>query len=40
MSGADRVEFYTGPFAEAFDHSPQIGKNVLKPSMFRPLLKF
>ncbi|AKH77703.1 pyridoxine 5'-phosphate synthase [Leptospira interrogans] len=26
LSGADRVEFYTGPFAEAFDHSPQIGK--------------
>ncbi|XDD51489.1 pyridoxine 5'-phosphate synthase [Leptospira sp. WS92.C1] len=26
FSGADRVEFYTGPFAEAFDHSPEAGK--------------
>ncbi|AOP33641.1 pyridoxine 5'-phosphate synthase [Leptospira tipperaryensis] len=26
LSGADRVEFYTGPFAEAFDRSPEEGK--------------
>ncbi|MGJ4751384.1 pyridoxine 5'-phosphate synthase [Leptospira kmetyi] len=25
-SGADRVEFYTGPFAEEFDRSPSAGK--------------
>ncbi|PJZ58096.1 pyridoxine 5'-phosphate synthase [Leptospira barantonii] len=25
-SGADRVEFYTGPFAEEFDRSPSSGK--------------
>ncbi|TGL77779.1 pyridoxine 5'-phosphate synthase [Leptospira yasudae] len=26
LSGADRVEFYTGPFAEEFDRSPADGK--------------
>ncbi|TGL64106.1 pyridoxine 5'-phosphate synthase [Leptospira sarikeiensis] len=29
-TGADRVEFYTGPYAHAFDQSPEKGKNAFE----------
>lgn len=37
-TGADRVEFYTGPYAHAFDQSPQEGKVVFE--SFRKAAEF
>ncbi|EIE03466.1 pyridoxine 5'-phosphate synthase [Leptospira licerasiae] len=37
-TGADRVEFYTGPYAHAFDHSPEEGKLIF--GSFRKAAEF
>ncbi|WP_036042977.1 pyridoxine 5'-phosphate synthase [Leptospira alstonii] len=38
FSGADRVEFYTGPFAQEFDRSPEEGKKSFE-SLYVPAAK-
>ncbi|WP_061223123.1 pyridoxine 5'-phosphate synthase [Leptospira weilii] len=38
LTGADRVEFYTGPFADKFDRSPQIGQECFE-SLYIPAAK-